>query len=79
MKLKIGYVEERDSNHTKTIFFKIWAACCCEISYETAKLRKINTPKVYGPFSKAGTMILFILIDVADNDSKFTVVGYEED
>jgi hypothetical protein len=24
-------------------------------------------------------MILFILTDVADNDSKFTVVGYEED
>ena len=63
----------------KNNFFKIWAGLCSDISHETAKLRKNNTPKVYGPFSKAGTMIFLTLTDVVDNASKFTLVGYEED
>ena len=76
--LKIEYGEERDSNYAKSIF-KIWAACRCEISYETAKRRNFNTLKVLKPLSQADVLILFAFTDVAGNDSKFIVVGYEED
>ncbi len=62
---------KKETQTTQKRFFKIWAAFCCEISYETAKLRKINTPKVYEPFSKADTTILFILTDVVDTDIKY--------
>jgi hypothetical protein len=51
----------------------------CEISYEIAILRNFNTLKVLKPFSQVEILILFILTDVADNDSKFTLVGYGED
>jgi hypothetical protein len=76
MKLKIGYVMWK--KETKNYFFKIWAACRCEISFETAKLRNFNTLKVLKPFSQADILILLILTDIAGSDSKFTLVRYGE-
>jgi hypothetical protein len=43
------------------------------------KLRNFNTLKVLKLFSLADILVLFILTDVAGNDSKFTLVGYGED
>ena len=63
----------------KNNFFKIWAACRCEISYEAAKLRNFNTLKVYGLFSLSSRQIYFILTGFVGNDPTFILAEFEED
>ena len=71
-------MEEGDSNHPKTIFSKFGQRSVANFRMKQRNFAKLAPPKVYGPFSKAYTMIFLILTDVADNASKFTLVGYEE-